>query len=161
MSGQLPSDYEELKQSGEMKILPVINQFEASPFLNRPEVVEYFTGEGITCQATKPLQRGESLNHPVVQSVAAGMGITPAQALLRYGVQKGFSVLCKSKNIDRLAENLEAATLPALSDEAMAALDELTTDASIDKFRNNWEKRRNGTPAPWGEGPYAPRPSNE
>ena len=52
-------------------------------------------------------KRDESLmEHEVVRSIASVHDRTPAQILLRWGVQRGTSIVPKSSNVDRLKENL-------------------------------------------------------
>ncbi|KAH8074884.1 oxidoreductase [Aureococcus anophagefferens] len=53
---------------------------------------------------------GKLLEHAEVKKVAGSAGCTPAQALLKYGVQRGCSVLPKSPTASRIAENAEFST---------------------------------------------------
>ncbi len=46
------------------------------------------------------------LDHPVTKMVAEKLGKTPAQVVLRWGLQMGHSVIPKSKTDSRLKENL-------------------------------------------------------
>jgi diketogulonate reductase-like aldo/keto reductase len=57
----------------------------------------------------------------IVSQIAEKLGKTPAQVVLRWGIQRGTSVLPKSTNFDRLRSNLEV-TDWALSEEDMKAL---------------------------------------
>ena len=94
ISNYSPEDFTELQTSGVMStVAPVVHQYEASPFIQRPEMATFFRSKGIALQATKPLQRGARLESPAVLQVAEKYKCSPAQVLLKYGVQKGFSVL--------------------------------------------------------------------
>jgi D-xylose reductase len=46
------------------------------------------------------------LVNPTVQAIAARHGKTPAQVVLRWGVQRGTSIIPKTSRPARLAENL-------------------------------------------------------
>lgn len=47
------------------------------------------------------------LANPVVKMIAEKLGKTPAQVVLRWGIQKGHSVLPKSTSEARIKENLD------------------------------------------------------
>jgi len=87
------------------KVLPAVNQIELTPFLQRAETVAHCRQLGITLEAYSPLTRGQRLSHPVVVALAAAQQRSPAQVLLRWGIQKGFVVLPKSVTPTRIAEN--------------------------------------------------------
>src|SRR6478609_232139 len=103
------------------KTLPAVNQIELSPFLQRHDTVALSKKLGITLAAYSPLTRGERLGHPVVAELAARLQRSPAQILLRWGVEHGFVVLPKSVTPARIEENaklfdfsLDAAALQQL-----------------------------------------------
>jgi len=87
------------------KVLPAVNQLELTPFLQRSETVARCRQLGITLEAYSPLTRGQRLAHPVVVELAAQRQRSPAQVLLRWGIQKGFVVLPKSVTPARIVEN--------------------------------------------------------
>ena len=61
------------------------------------------------------------MDDPVITAAAERTGKTPAQVLLRWGVQRGTSVVPKTSNRERLAENLAIFDFE-LSDDEMAAV---------------------------------------
>ena len=61
------------------------------------------------------------LLEPCVVAAAAAHGVTPAQVLLRWGLQSGCGVIPKSSHPGRLAENLSLFGFE-LTGEEMAAL---------------------------------------
>ena len=66
---------------------------------------------------------GDSLlEHPALTEIAAAVGRTPAQVLLRWGVQRGTAVIPKTSRPERLAENLAVFDF-ALSDERGGSTD--------------------------------------
>jgi methylglyoxal/glyoxal reductase len=103
---------------------PAANQIELSPFLQRRETIEACRRHSIAVEAYSPLTRGQRLGHPVVVDVARRVGRSPAQVLLRWGVQHGFVVLPKSTRAARIAENGALFDF-ALDARAMADLDAL------------------------------------
>ena len=111
---------------GNAHVLPAVNQIELTPFLQRTETVALCRELGITLEAYSPLTRGQRLGHPVVTSVAARVGRSPAQVLLRWGIQHDFVVLPKSVTPARIAENaaLFDFELDAASMKELDALEE-------------------------------------
>lgn len=53
------------------------------------------------------VKSGAVLEHPVVVAAAEKLGKTPAQVALRWGVQKGHSVLPKSTSEERIKANID------------------------------------------------------
>lgn len=109
---------------GAAKVLPAVNQIELTPFLQRTETVTLCRELGITLEAYSPLTRGQRLGHPLLAELARQVGRSPAQVLLRWGVQKGFVVLPKSVTPARIAENAALFDF-ALDSAAMSRLDAL------------------------------------
>jgi len=106
------------------KIVPHVNQIELSPFLQRRDTCALCREHGIAIEAYSPLTRGQRLAHPAIVAIARTTGRTPAQVLLRWGIQHGFIVLPKSIHRERIAENAALFDF-ALDAAAMARLDEL------------------------------------
>jgi diketogulonate reductase-like aldo/keto reductase len=93
----------ELLQDAE--IVPAANQIELSPFLQHRETRAFCKEKGIVVEAYSPLTRGEKLRDPRLAKIAGRVKKTPAQVMLRWGVQHGLVVLPKSANAGRIAEN--------------------------------------------------------
>jgi methylglyoxal/glyoxal reductase len=108
------------------KVLPAVNQLELTPFLQRSETVALCRELGITLEAYSPLTRGQRLDHPVVVELATSLDRTPAQVLLRWGIQRGFVILPKSVQPSRIAENaaLFDFELDAAAQQRLDALEE-------------------------------------
>ena len=105
---------------------PAVNQIELSPFLyrSREDTLHRCAEKGIAVEAYSPLTKGRRLDDPTVAAIAAEVGRTSAQVLIRWSLQKGFVVLPRSANPSRIAEN--AAVFDFALDEAqMARLDSL------------------------------------
>ena len=108
---------------GEAKVKPHVNQIELTPFLQRRETRALCEEHHIVVEAYSPLTRGQRLDDPIVVAIAREAKRTPAQVLLRWGVQHGHVILPKSVNRERIAEN--AALDFELAPAQMAKLDGL------------------------------------
>jgi diketogulonate reductase-like aldo/keto reductase len=103
---------------------PDVDQIELTPFLQRRETTALCKQHGIVVEAYSPLTRGKRLGHPVIRAIAGELGKSPAQVLLRWGVQHGFVVLPKSVHQERIEENSQVFDF-ALSADQLARLDAL------------------------------------
>jgi diketogulonate reductase-like aldo/keto reductase len=106
------------------KVVPAVNQIELSPFLQRRDAVSLCQQHGIVVEAYSPLTHGARLDHPQVAQIARRVGRSPAQVLLRWGIQKRVVVLPKSTRPERIAENAAIFDF-SLDDAAMRELDAL------------------------------------
>lgn len=150
ISNYSPDDYKLLMESA--KITPDVNTFENNPMLYRKEWVDFFQEQGVLVQAYKPLQRsGPVLTNEAVVSIASRVGKSAAQVCLRWNIQKGNAVVTKSNTPSRIVENFNIFDFELTPDD-MDVMDALTTEALKVEAAGHWEKRRNGTPAPWGDG---------
>ncbi len=86
-------------------IPPSVNQVEFHPFLYQADLLAFCQGHGIRLEAYSPLTRGHRLDHPVIKAVAAEHRRTPAQILIRWGLQHGLVVIPKSVQPERIREN--------------------------------------------------------
>jgi diketogulonate reductase-like aldo/keto reductase len=77
--------------------------------------------------------RGHKMDHPVVQRVGKRHGKTPAQVLLRWGIQHDLVVIPKSVRPERIRENADLFGFE-LDEKDMAALDELD-----EGYRTSWD----------------------
>ncbi|KAK0718493.1 putative aldo-keto reductase [Lasiosphaeria miniovina] len=86
---------------------PHVNQIELHPWWQQRELVAYCEEQGIVVQAYSPLATGTKLNDPVVGEMARSLSKSPAQVLIRYGLQRGWVVLPKSENPERIRQNAD------------------------------------------------------
>jgi diketogulonate reductase-like aldo/keto reductase len=97
----------------------VVNQCEYHPYLDQTKVREACRENGLAFTSYCPLGKGDLVNHPVIQAIAAQHGKTGGQIILRWHVQQpGTVAIPKSGNRQRIAENLDVFDF-ALSDEEM------------------------------------------
>lgn len=117
---------------------PAVNQIQLSPFHYRRALVEACGRLGVAVEAYSPLTHGEDLAHPVVGEVASRCGKSPAQVLLRWGIQRGYAVIPKSTKPERISENARIFDFE-LDDRAMSELDGLDrTGGSGNAREDKW-----------------------
>nr|WP_231979935.1 aldo/keto reductase [Tessaracoccus coleopterorum] len=105
----------------ETGVTPAINQVESHPWLPQLGLREFHAAHGIVTQAWSPLGRGRLLADPVVGRIAAAHAVTPAQAIIRWHLQLGGTLIPKSTDPGRLRENLAVDGF-ALTEADMAAM---------------------------------------
>lgn len=101
------------------RIRPSVLQVESHPYLVQPKLLRYCQSESIAYTAFSPLgapsyvplgmatENDSVLSNPVVTKIASEHAKSPAQIVLRWGVQRGTAVIPKTSRMERLAENLE------------------------------------------------------
>ena len=111
---------------------------EIHPLYPNDALAQYSLRRGIAVAGYCPLAF-DLPSHPEVVNLAREAGVTPAQALLRWQVQKGYVPVCKSLQPMRMRENLMvgAADAAQLSATAMAHLDGLSTVHGKRKVRDH------------------------
>ncbi|KAM0720345.1 hypothetical protein Q7P37_004481 [Cladosporium fusiforme] len=82
-----------------------VNQVELHPWLARPDIVDWCKQRGVVLEAYSPLVRNTRGDDPLLKPLAAKHNRTPAQILLRWGLQKGFVILPKSVTHSRIEAN--------------------------------------------------------
>ncbi|HEV7169038.1 MAG TPA: aldo/keto reductase [Micrococcaceae bacterium] len=106
-------------------VVPAVNQVELHPLLQQSELRAFHREHGIRTEAWSPLARGRVLHEPELERLAAGMGRSVAQVVLRWHLQLGNIAIPKASSPGRIRENLDVFDF-RLDDEAMrriAALD--------------------------------------
>ncbi|KIW25824.1 uncharacterized protein PV07_08967 [Cladophialophora immunda] len=105
VSNWAPKHIEQLMTEQGVYIEPVCNQIELHPWNQQRQLVSYCKAKGIVVVAYSPLTQGRRLNDPTIVSLAQKYGRTPAQIVLRWGLQKGLVVIPKSDREQRIIEN--------------------------------------------------------
>jgi len=118
---------EELMKDG-AKVLPMVNQIEASAYKSWGKIKSYCDKKGIKLMAYSPLGLGKEslLNDPVVNSIASGKGVAASQVALRYLIQQGYAVLPMSSSEERLKKNMDLFSFD-LNEDEMKKLAELSS----------------------------------
>jgi diketogulonate reductase-like aldo/keto reductase len=113
--------------------LPAANQIACSPYRPNATTVEACRRRGIRLLTHSPLSAAGLLSDSRLLALARGSGLTPAQIVLRWNLQKGLLPLPSSANPDHIRENLNALDLP-LDEAAMAAVDSLGDPGALDSL---------------------------
>lgn len=105
----------------ESETVPAVNQIEVHPYLGNEAARAYGIEHGIATEAWSPIAKATVLDDPAVGRIAATVGRSPAQVVLRWHIQRGDIVLPKSVTPERMRSNLELFDFE-LQDSDMAAL---------------------------------------
>lgn len=91
------------------EIKPQVIQVECHPYFPQEELVEQIKKDDIKIVSWFPLGHGDPtlLNQKVIGEIAKKHGVTNAQVLLRWQLDKGFTVIPGSKNVDHIRDNYE------------------------------------------------------
>ena len=127
------------------RVKPAVNQIESHPLLPNTELVRWCQSNDIAVTAYSPLAQGGAVfTDPTVTSIADKHGVTPAQVLLRWNVERGVVVIPKSVTPKRIAQNADVFGF-GLDEDDMRRMESL--DANVTT-----------TPSPWSDvGPAARR----
>jgi diketogulonate reductase-like aldo/keto reductase len=111
---------------------PVVNQVQFSPFEYRRALQEACEQHGIALEAYSPLGTGRHLDDERVGDIAARVGRTPAQVLVRWSLQRGLVVLPKSTHRERIEQNAQVYDFE-LAEDDLATLDGLDRTGGTDR----------------------------
>lgn len=129
----LGQEYKDLVDSG-IHVTPVVNQLEVSPILYQKSVLDYFDDRNILISAYKPLNRAACFDRSPLPELATKYSKSPAQIMLRWGLQKGLIVVAKTSS--RMKENRDITDF-SLTNEEILQLDALTTTEYIEDRDKN------------------------
>jgi 2,5-diketo-D-gluconate reductase A len=116
----------------EGSVVPAVNQIQFSAMEYRRGLVEACRSHGTVPEAYSPLGTGRHLTNRQVTQIAASVGRTPAQVLLRWCLQHGVPIIPKSTHRERIAENGQVFDF-TLSEQDMTALDALDRTHGTDR----------------------------
>ncbi|KAK7395238.1 hypothetical protein VNO78_15786 [Psophocarpus tetragonolobus] len=104
------------KKLGELlevaRVIPAVNQLECHPAWRQEKLKAFCKSKSLHLSGYSPLGspgwlEGDLLKHPTINMIAKKLRKTPAQIVLRWGLQMGHSVLPKSSNKVRIKENYD------------------------------------------------------
>ncbi|SDH37999.1 Aldo/keto reductase [Vibrio xiamenensis] len=123
----------------ETDIVPAVNQIELNPYFAQPALVDVHKALGIVTQAWSPIggvysrnskavtgEYDHPLKHPVIVQLAEKYQKTPAQIILRWHLEHGYSVIPKSVHEHRIKENFAVFDFSLTASE-VASIDSLDT----------------------------------
>lgn len=131
VSNFLPEHLERIIE--ETGVVPVVNQIESHPRFWQPELEAYCAERDIAIEAYSPLGHGKDIESEPVCAAAERLGVTPAQVVLRWHVQKGHIVLPKSTKHARMKQNMDiyGFELTDVEVAAIGALDDPSASVSL------------------------------
>ncbi|MEQ4923950.1 2,5-didehydrogluconate reductase DkgB [Proteus hauseri] len=117
------------------------HQIELSPYLQNNKVVNFAKENGIHITSYMTLAYGKALKDNVIQSIAEKHGATPAQVILAWAMEKGYSVIPSSTKRENLASNLLSVNIK-LDSEDKKAIDSLDNNDRLvnpEGLAPNWD----------------------
>ena len=132
------------------EIKPAVMQIECHPYAQRSEWQQKAKQNGIQMECWFPLggemSKGALLRDPVIRAIAEAHGKTPAQIIIRWHIQKGFSVIPGATRHDYIKENISVFDFK-LTDEEMGQMRNLNKEKRFfnmnykqaEQFMLNWK----------------------
>ncbi len=121
----------------QVKICPALVQNEIHPYYQEQDVVPFIQSQGIVVQCWYPLGgRGytaELLNNEVIRRIAERHGVSSAQVILCWDLQRGIVVIPGSSNPEHIRENLDLFGFH-LTDEEMEEIRSLDRNEKHDWY---------------------------
>ncbi len=121
----------------QVTITPALVQNEIHPYYQENDVIPFIQEKGIVTQGWYPLggrgHTAELLGDPVISAIAQAHGVSSAQVILRWNLQKGVVVIPGSSNPDHIRENNELYHFE-LTDEEMAQINALDRNEKHDWY---------------------------
>ncbi len=112
----------------QVDMVPALVQNEIHPYYQENDVIPFIQDLGIVVQGWYPLggrgHTAELLGDPVISEIAGAHGVSSAQVILRWNLQKGVVVIPGSSNPDHIKENTELYHF-SLTEEEMARINAL------------------------------------
>ncbi|KAM3428305.1 hypothetical protein MY4824_008916 [Beauveria thailandica] len=129
-------------------IKPAVNQVEIHPYLLESDLIKFCNENGVHVTAFSPLGGMPAaavaananvpgpLHHEVIKSIAEKHGLSPAQVLLKWGLQRGTSVIPKAFTPSHIADNFAVLALEDLTDQDCTAINEIRKEEGEVRFIN-------------------------
>ncbi|MQA33530.1 aldo/keto reductase [Modestobacter roseus] len=89
----------------ETEVRPVVNQIEVHPYFAQDDLRAFNAEHEIHTEAWAPIAQGKVLDDPTLIRVGERYGKSPAQAALRWAVQRGDIIFPKSVTRSRVEQN--------------------------------------------------------
>ena len=95
----------------QVETVPALVQNEIHPYYQENDVIPFIQKKGIVVQGWYPFggrgHTAELLGDPVISAIADAHGVSPAQVILRWNLQKGVVVIPGSSDPDHIRENTD------------------------------------------------------
>lgn len=114
------------------KVIPAVNQVEVNPFNAQWSAQENMEKHGVKMEAWAPFGEGRNnlFSNEVLVSIGKKYNKSSAQVMLRWLIQRGVIVACKSTHIERMQENINVFDFE-LTEEDMNSIKALDTSNSL------------------------------
>ena len=114
------------------KVIPAVNQVEVNPFNAQWCAQENMEKHGVKMEAWAPFGEGRNnlFTNETLVSIGKKYNKSSAQVMLRWLVQRGVIVACKSTHIERMQENIKVFDFE-LTEEDMNSIKTLDTSNSL------------------------------
>jgi len=153
VSNQSPEELDRLL--AETSIVPAVNQIQLHPYYTQPEWRAVNDKHGIITQCWSPIAGAYTYNgneknpftEPTLVELGQKYGKTPAQVMLRWHLDHGFSAIPKSVKPERIRENLDVFDFTLTADE-VASIDALNTGVSGSIDPDSLTLESHGMPIP-------------
>lgn len=116
----------------ERKVIPAVNQVETNPMNQQVKAQENMEKYGVHIEAWAPFGEGKSgmFTNEMLVNIGKKYGKSAAQVILRWLIQRGVIIACKSTHIERMEENFNVFDFE-LSKEDMDAIKALDANDSL------------------------------
>lgn len=116
----------------ERKVIPAVNQVEVNPFNAQWCAQENMEKHGVKMEAWAPFGEGRNnlFTNEILVSIGKKYNKSSAQVMLRWLIQRGVIVACKSTHIERMQENINVFDFE-LTEEDMNSIKTLDTSNSL------------------------------
>lgn len=118
---------------GESDVTPAVNQVEFNPFLYQEELLRFCRAKEMQLEAYSPLTRGHKLHDPKILAISRKYSKSPAQIMIRWGLQHELVVIPKSARPERIRENSE------VFDFDISPADMVTLDSLSENLHTDWD----------------------
>lgn len=122
------------------KIIPAINQVEVNPFHAQFEAQKNMEAYRVKMEAWAPFGEGRNgmFTNETILKIGKKYNKSTAQVILRWLIQRGVIVVCKSTHIERMKENIDVFDF-VLTEEDMQIMNTLDTNRSM--FFNHYDPK--------------------
>lgn len=120
------------------KVIPAVNQVEVNPYNAQWFAQENMEKHGVKMEAWAPFGEGRNnlFTNETLVSIGKKYNKSSAQVVLRWLIQRGVIVACKSTHIERMQENINVFDFE-LTEEDMNSIKTLDTSNSLFFSRND------------------------
>lgn len=114
------------------KVIPAVNQVEVNPYNAQWFAQENMEKHGVKMEAWAPFGEGRNnlFTNEILVSIGKKYNKSSAQVVLRWLIQRGVIVACKSTHIERMQENINVFDFE-LTEEDMNSIKTLDTSNSL------------------------------